>query len=189
MSQPAETLRLHRFEPASRVNGPGARCVVWVQGCGLGCPGCFNPETHSFGAGYTQEVAALAAQIHDLPGIEGLTVSGGEPFAQPRALAALLRLVRQKTHLSTLVFSGFYMAELQRIPGSAEIFGLIDVLIAGRYVAGQRIASGLIGSGNKEIHFFSDRYTSADLENVPEAEILIAPDGDIRLSGIDPLNW
>ena len=36
--------RIHAFEPRSRANGPGARFVVWFQGCTLGCPGCFNPH-------------------------------------------------------------------------------------------------------------------------------------------------
>ncbi len=40
------TLRLHAFLPRSRANGPGWRSVVWVQGCSLGCAGCFNPQTH-----------------------------------------------------------------------------------------------------------------------------------------------
>ena len=39
-------IRLHAFEPASRANGPGPRAAVWFQGCTLGCPGCFNPDTH-----------------------------------------------------------------------------------------------------------------------------------------------
>ena len=47
------TLRLHAFLPRSRANGPGWRSVVWVQGCSLGCPGCFNPQTHD-----REEIAA-----------------------------------------------------------------------------------------------------------------------------------
>jgi pyruvate-formate lyase-activating enzyme len=41
------TLRLHQFLPSSHTNGPGLRAVLWVQGCSLGCPRCFNPATHS----------------------------------------------------------------------------------------------------------------------------------------------
>ncbi|MGD0006352.1 MAG: 4Fe-4S cluster-binding domain-containing protein, partial [Anaerolineaceae bacterium] len=41
-----QILNLHHFEPLSLVNGPGKRSVVWVQGCTLNCPGCFNPQTH-----------------------------------------------------------------------------------------------------------------------------------------------
>jgi len=55
------TLRLHAFLPRSRANGPGWRSVVWVQGCSLGCPGCFNPQTHDRAeAGEVAEVAEVA---------------------------------------------------------------------------------------------------------------------------------
>ena len=41
----------------------------------------------------------------------------------------------------------------------------------------------------KSMHFLTPRYTQADLDQVPEAEILIHPDGEIRFSGIEPLQW
>ncbi|MCU0780030.1 MAG: radical SAM protein [Akkermansiaceae bacterium] len=54
------TLRLHAFLPRSRANGPGWRSVVWVQGCSLGCPGCFNPQTHDWeGIAATPEAEAF----------------------------------------------------------------------------------------------------------------------------------
>src|ERR1035441_5283857 len=39
---------VHAIMPASRANGPGLRCVVFVQGCNLGCPGCWNSWGHTF---------------------------------------------------------------------------------------------------------------------------------------------
>ncbi len=41
-----QVVAVHAVEPRSHANGPGARYVVWFQGCSLGCPGCFNPGTH-----------------------------------------------------------------------------------------------------------------------------------------------
>ena len=61
-------LRLHHFLPVSQVNGPGRRAVVWVQGCTLGCPGCFNPETHDAGNGNLARVDDLFTQIAALHG-------------------------------------------------------------------------------------------------------------------------
>ena len=58
-----EILRLHQFLPASRANGPGLRAVLWVQGCSLGCPGCFNPQTHPFNEGQPVPVENLVSQI------------------------------------------------------------------------------------------------------------------------------
>lgn len=186
----AATLKLHRFEPASRANGPGLRAVVWVQGCALGCPGCFNPESHSFDVGERWPVDQLAEQIlAQKDRLEGLTISGGEPAHQRQALAKLLEIVRQQSNLSVLVFSGYNLEEMQRMPGSRAFLQNIDVLIAGRYIAGRRVASGLIGSANKTIHLLSDRYTTGDLQMVPQAEVILSPEGEIILSGIDPLRW
>jgi anaerobic ribonucleoside-triphosphate reductase activating protein len=61
------------------------------------------------------------------------------------------------------------------------------VLIAGRYDRQQRRASGWRGSANKTVHLLTDRYTLADLDAVPPAEVVIAPDGTVTISGIDAI--
>ena len=65
----------------------------------------------------------------------------------------------------------------------------MDVLIAGRYAASQRLAHGLLGSANKTVHFLSGRYSPPDLQSIPEAEVLITPQGEIINSGIRPIQW
>lgn len=187
-----KNIRLHRLEPASRANGPGLRAVIWVQGCALGCPGCFNPETHAMRGGEIWPVEKLVERIIEANqnlSLEGLTISGGEPIHQHRALARLLRQVREKTGLSILVFTGYDWDELKRLNGIEHFLEYVDVLIAGRYDASHRLAQGMIGSSNKVAHFLTGRYTAADLEAVPQAEIIVKPDGEIILSGIDPLKW
>jgi len=47
----AISLQVHSFLEVSSVNGPGQRAVIWLQGCSLGCPSCWNPSTHLQGAG------------------------------------------------------------------------------------------------------------------------------------------
>ncbi|HZW04365.1 MAG TPA: 4Fe-4S single cluster domain-containing protein [Anaerolineaceae bacterium] len=183
-------LRLHAFEPASRVNGPGQRAVVWVQGCTLGCPGCFNPETHGRLTGSEWPVDELLTAIAARAGaIEGVTISGGEPLQQSRAVVELLTRIKETTPLSTLVFTGFSWPEVRAMPVYPSLARIVDVLLAGRYDASQRIAAGLLGSANKTVHFFTDRYTQADLDAIPEAEITISPEGEVLLSGIRPLTW
>ena len=177
--------RVHAVEPRSRANGPGARFVVWLQGCTLGCPGCFNPATHEVG-GREVSVAELAAQLAATRGIEGLSLSGGEPLQQPAAAAALLDAARA-LGLSTLAFSGYTLEEIRALPGGAEVLARLDVLIDGRYVAGDRLATGLRGSANQRIHLLTGRYRLADVEATPVAEIRIGPTGELVLTGVDPL--
>lgn len=183
-------IQVHEFIPTSQVNGPGARAVLWLQGCTLGCPGCFNPETHSpLGGrsvsidGMFEKIAALQSQV------EGLTVSGGEPLQQRRPLQKLVERIRRETGLSVLVFTGFSWEELRRMPEIDTFFACVDVLLAGRYDRSQRVAAGLIGSTNKTVHFLTSRYSPADLEKIPEAEIILQKNGDVLFSGIDPLKW
>src|SRR4051794_9779781 len=107
--------RVHAIEPRSRANGPGARFVVWLQGCTLGCPGCFNPGTHDPAGGREVPLDDLAPQLAATPGIEGLSPSGGEPLQQPAAAAALLEAARA-LGLSTLAFSGYTEAEIRALP-------------------------------------------------------------------------
>lgn len=176
-------VRVHAVELRSRANGPGSRFVVWFQGCSLGCAGCFNPATHpAMGNGI--DVADLAAQIP--ADVEGISLSGGEPLQQAEAAAALLDAARARG-LSTLAFSGYTLEEIRGLPGGSEVLARLDVLIDGRYVAPRRLASGLRGSANQQIHVLTDRYRRSQVEATPVAEIRIGPTGEVVLTGVDPL--
>ena len=177
---------IHAVEPRSRANGPGTRFVVWLQGCTLGCPGCFNPLTHDAGGGREVSIGELAAQLAATTGIEGLTLSGGEPLQQPAAALALLQAARG-LGLSTLVFSGYSLDEIGALPGGPEVLAQIDVLVDGRYVAGERFATGLRGSANQRIRLLTTRYSLDQVEATPVAEIRIGPTGEVVLTGVNPL--
>jgi anaerobic ribonucleoside-triphosphate reductase activating protein len=190
MAESAPRLRVHEIQPASRSNGPGWRAVVWLQGCTLACPGCFNPETHTTAGGELVPVAELSQKILALrPSIQGLTLSGGEPLQQLPALLVFLETIRRASDLSVILFSGYTWAEIQHMPRHPQLLSLIDVLIAGRYDPTQRVARSLVGSQNKTVHFLTGRYTLADLEAVPEAEVILTQNGEIIFSGINPVRW
>lgn len=181
-------LNVHAYEPRSRANGPGTRFVLWVQGCSLGCPGCFNPATH---AAEPREqctvddiMARILAQGH---AIEGITLSGGEPLEQPEAVLALVERVRQASGLSILVFSGYTIDEIRAQPLGPRILAHVDVLVDGRYQAGLRLGRNLRGSTNQRIHLLTERYGLDEVEATPEAEILIDAQGRVTLTGVSPL--
>jgi anaerobic ribonucleoside-triphosphate reductase activating protein len=190
--------RIHAVEPRSRANGPGIRFVVWFQGCTLGCPGCFNPATHAVAPGpsspgspgspkeasIAELTAAMAAACAS--GATGLSLSGGEPLQQPEAARALLDAARA-LGLSTLAFSGYTIDEIRALPGGPDVLARLDVLIDGRYVAAERLATGLRGSANQRIHLLTDRHSLAEVEATPVAEIRIGPTGEVVLTGVNPL--
>lgn len=183
-------VRIHAIEARSRANGPGVRFVVWFQGCTLGCPGCFNPATHARepapGTPGTLDDVIAAMTRAAASGTTGLSLSGGEPLQQPEVARALLDAARD-LGLSTLSFSGYGIEEIRALPGGPAVLDRLDVLIDGRYVAGERLASGLRGSANQRIHLLTDRFTLADVEATPVAEIRIGKDGQVVLTGVDPL--
>lgn len=115
-------------------------------------------------------------------GIEGVTFTGGEPFAQARALTALAERVRA-AGLSVFVFTGYDLDELTR-PEHLALLAVTDVLVAGRYVEAER-TSGLAwrGSTNQRVHFRSKRYGPADMDEVAEVEFHVDKDGTITVTG------
>ena len=184
--------RLHAMEPRSRANGPGVRTVVWFQGCSLGCVGCFNPATHATAVVATTtrtvEFDNILAGLADaaVSGIDGLTLSGGEPMQQIDAAIALLAAARL-AGLSTLMFSGYTIEEIQALPRGGEALALLDVLIDGRYRSELRLGQGLRGSSNQRVHLLSNRYTMRDIDDAPLGEVRIAPNGEVILTGVTPL--
>lgn len=181
-------VRVHAVESRSRANGPGSRFVVWMQGCTLGCAGCFNPTTHDARGGREVSIDELAEQMKQAraSGSEGLSLSGGEPLQQAAASAALLDAARS-LGMSTLAFSGYTIEEIRALPGGPDVLARLDVLVDGRYVASERRATGLRGSENQRIQLLTDRYTRADVEATPVAEIRIDASGEIVLTGVNPL--
>jgi anaerobic ribonucleoside-triphosphate reductase activating protein len=184
------TWYLHATVPVSKVNGPGKRFVIWVQGCSLDCPGCFNPQSHPQQKGYQTTPEYVLNQIQNIQdSIEGITISGGEPFQQILPLEKICRLVKQNTSLGVILFTGYSKPELERMPKYSSIFPNTDLIISGRFMLNQRIAQGLIGSANKEFIFNGTRYHKSQFENIPESEVLIQADGEIKISGINPIQW
>ena len=180
--------RVHAIERGSRANGPGPRFVVWVQGCTLGCAGCFNPATHP-ATGPLTTVAAVARELAaaaEAGDAGGLTLSGGEPMQQAPAALELL-LAARRLGLSTLMFSGYTRAELASQALGPAVLTHLDVLIDGRYRVDLRAGVDLRGSQNQQVHLLTARYSADDVAATPEAEIRIAADGSVVLTGVDPL--
>ena len=118
--------------------------------------GCYVPETHDPSGG----VALPVTQVRDLLLIpegeprDGITVLGGETFAQPDVVYALLRLCRPLVPHIT-VYSGYTLAALlrRREPSVQELLGLTDLLIDGPYVARLAVGAGeWRGSRNQRLY-------------------------------------
>ena len=115
----------------SRINGPGNRLVIWVQGCKFHCKGCFNPETHPYTKEHLIEIDELAGLINADTTIEGITLSGGEPLDYPKQLEDLFKKVIP--HLTIIVYSGFNIEEIIQKQSLKRLLRMVDLAIVGRY--------------------------------------------------------
>jgi anaerobic ribonucleoside-triphosphate reductase activating protein len=184
-------LRVLRFLPATVAEGPGRRAALWVQGCSIRCPGCFNPHSWAADGGEPVRWGELAAAVraaaaaHD---IEGLTLLGGEPFDQAGPLGALAEAVRAEG-LSVMTFTGYVLEALQAAAREDwdRLLAATDLLVDGPYVAERpEHRRPWVGSDNQRFWFLTDRYAhlAVDLDAVPNRlEIRISRSGEVAANG------
>jgi len=185
MKPAPDILNVHGVVPLSRANGPGDRMVIWLQGCNLKCPGCFNPETHPRKPHRLMTVDAVFDRIRESSStIEGITLSGGEPLEQINPLINLLQRVRFATSLSVVLFSGYELEKINKMKKGEHLLKMVDALIAGPYIEHLRLSQNLTGSSNQQIHFLTDRYRMKDIAQMPAAEVQIDLGGNIIITGI-----
>jgi anaerobic ribonucleoside-triphosphate reductase activating protein len=150
-------LQLARTHYPVTVLGPGVRAGIWVQGCSIGCSGCVARDTWDAQGGAAVDVAAVLDWLAGIDGpLDGVTISGGEPFQQPAALAELLASLdawrRGRTgELDVLVYSGYPWSRLARSPRLAPLLARCDAVIAGPYVARRNTGAPLRGSDNQRL--------------------------------------
>lgn len=131
----------------SIVDGPGVRLTVFFQGCPHGCPGCHNPQTHDFNGGMNADTDEILEILRQSKLMTGLTISGGEPFAQRTALMELARGAKALGK-DVWVYTGYTWDTL---PFFASL-NYIDVLVDGPYIERERSLSLLFrGSRNQRL--------------------------------------
>ncbi len=125
-------MRIHTIL-SSRVDGPGLRVVLFMQGCSLGCRFCQNRHLWNAQGGKEMNVEDVAEAILSHPDYCGnVTITGGEPFEQYESLAFLTCILKQKgSHI--IVYSGYTFEELVSNRKIA-VFPHIDVLVDGRFI-------------------------------------------------------
>ena len=132
-------MKIYGLVQDSIVDGPGFRFACFVQGCPHGCPGCHNPDSHDPDGGREMAVEEVAAELLKNPLTDGLTLTGGEPFAQA---ADCLRLA-QTAHshgLNVWSYSGWTFEHLrdEGTPEQKALLKELDVLIDGLFLLEQR---------------------------------------------------
>jgi anaerobic ribonucleoside-triphosphate reductase activating protein len=170
-------IQLNRAHYPVTVLGPGRRIGLWTQGCGIGCPGCVALDTWAPDPGTEIEVADLVGWCGSvLPrGVDGVTISGGEPFDQPEALDELLGRLRAwrarvGSDIDLLCYSGRSLSVLRR--RFPHILDQLDAVVPGRFVAARAPGLKWRGSANQKLVPLSPlghRRYDAEIDRVADA--------------------
>lgn len=185
-------LNIHQYIPVTKVEGPGIRACIQVQGCPIRCPGCAVPFTWSEHGGIARDVNELAESILSTAEIEGVTFLGGEPFAQAQALAKLGRILRHEG-LSVMTFTGYVYEDLVAANNQhySDLIAVTDLLIDGPFQKGNLdISRPWVGSSNQRYHFLTDRYLYLQdkLMEIPNRlEVRLGTDGRVKVNGLAEL--
>ena len=197
-------LRVFNIIKNTKVEGPGNRYCIWVQGCSRHCKGCQAVHTWSHDGGELYEVKDIIDDIlktanksypknnnfdHSSMGesasIEGVTFLGGEPFEQAEALGEIAEGVKN-TGLSVVCFTGGKLEELKSNPINKKLLDNIDLLIDGEFIEELvDYSRPWCGSSNQRYHFLTNRYNAEIFKKYKnKVEINISKNGQIFMNGI-----
>ena len=146
-------MRIANTVSGSIVDGPGLRFAVFTQGCCHNCPGCHNPQTHSFTGGHEVTVEELAEKLFSDPLVAGLTLSGGDPMEQAVECAQLAEKARAGGK-TVWTYTGYTYEQLlqEGDPARMSLLDATDVLVDGPFIEGLKSYEALYrGSTNQRL--------------------------------------
>ena len=132
-----EPLHIINVYPETISDGFGVRYAIYLAGCTHHCRGCHNPGSWSPVAGepLTELILSrIVAEINDNPILDGITISGGDPFYNPFALLALLRRLKEETHKNVWCYTGYTYESLLKDETRRPCLDYIDTLVDGPFV-------------------------------------------------------
>lgn len=142
-------IRIYGLVNDSIVDGPGFRLAVFTQGCPHNCEGCHNPESHSFDGGKIMTTDEIIKKMQDNILLDGITLTGGDPFCQPEACAILAKAAHE-SGLNVWAYSGWTYEELAANDDTLSLLKNVDVLIDGPFILSERtLEKRFMGSKNQ----------------------------------------
>lgn len=155
-------IRIAGIEKESIVDGEGFRYAIFTQGCNHHCQGCHNPETWDFDNGELIDDNSIINEVLSNPLLDGVTLSGGDPFFQAKELINLCKTLKEH-NISIWAYTGFVFDEFikfkkhepcdERInKDMIKLLKYIDVVVDGPFILNQRSLELLHkGSTNQQI--------------------------------------
>ena len=169
--------------------GPGKRLGIWFQGCSLRCEGCISVDTWATAKTLIPIDQLMMALSSYIPLVDGITISGGEPFDQFDALLAIVVQLRKKTEVDILLYTGY---SIEDIPDQLQkIKPYIDVLISDPFQRQTSQTLRLRGSDNQRLHCFTSQakekyayYQQVVTTNDNVLDVMFDAEGVVWFAGI-----
>ena len=123
--------------PETIVDGEGIRYSIYLAGCSHRCKGCHNPESWNPRAGkpLTPEVLEqMIQEINATPPLDGVPISGGDPFFNPNEVLPVLKAISQRTGMHIWCYTGYTYVQLLQDPERKELLPYIHVLVDGPFI-------------------------------------------------------
>ncbi len=90
-----EKINLNGIINDSVVDGPGLRTVIFTQGCPHHCKGCHNAQSWSTKDNDVWDIDELINHIKKISSFKKVTISGGEPFLQNKAILKICKALKE----------------------------------------------------------------------------------------------
>ena len=127
-------MRYAQIRETDIANGVGIRTSLFVQGCPLHCPNCFNEEFQDFSGGreWNETIQQKFIDLGKRSFIVGYSILGGEPMAQDEQMLNLLQAIKKQTGKSIWMWTGYTFETLTDFQKS--MLPYLDYLVDGRFV-------------------------------------------------------
>lgn len=137
------------------LNGTGFRVVLFVSGCENFCRGCHNQKTwdYNFGHEFTKNTKQYIYECLDKDYIDGLSISGGDPFA-PNNREETIKFISEVRNRygdtkNIWLWTGYTIEQLNEM--NIDISNL-DVIVDGKFEIDKRdVRLKFKGSSNQNI--------------------------------------
>jgi len=121
--------------------------------------------------------------------VDGITISGGEPFDQFDALLAIVVQLRKKTEVDILLYTGYCIEDIPE--QLQQIKPYIDVLISDPFQRQTSQTLRLRGSDNQRLHCFTSQakekyayYQQVVTTNDNVLDVMFDAEGVVWFAGI-----
>lgn len=155
--------------------GPGDRLAIWIRGCKKRCFNCANPELQLFNPNSEVSMTVIKEMISKIDKkIDGITITGGEPFCQAKDLFEIITFMLEITD-DILIFTGYSKKEIYDLNNDYAIKCIekATVVIYGEYVDELNDNhTPLIASSNQVIEFHNHKINNKYINYMNNGRII-----------------